>query len=303
MNPPGHTSRAPDSKHKSVAHDVSRQASSQGSFQLEDRRPERLAQQDLVQRIQIGNDKNVNSTTALGAKLGISKGDVLTKFNANMVDFGQVTEATLDTYLNAQTFRLGGVSTSNPDKFMERVAWRYKTTHVSRSHSGFSGALNSIKTNQDYKDIMDKDGVNYGAGEDDGHRVDDTYREGLACSLFAILRLKPGFLGAANARQLHHIMRHDQRLRKYDNDERVAAIRIAAGLQYHVPAGAVNTVTKFTTNADIDKTIKYIIDPTEAHTFTLEYDTGRRKWKKYDNDAPNGTEALPQGAIRVYWTA
>ncbi len=156
--------------------------------------------------------------------------------------------------------------------------------------------MDNIKDNSTYKDLVDPEKGNYVDDVDDGASIKDKYDKSLACTLYAILELKPALLGASSPEQLHYIFRSNPKTKGYDNDREVAQIRISAGLTAVKPGSDENTVSKLTTKFSSGK---YIIDPAgEAHTFVLAYDGS--KWQKIDNDNPRGTTAS-NCDIKYYW--
>lgn len=253
----------------------------------------------VVQRIFVGKNE-IKTAEELAPLLGMDEDELLQQFNTRLGEFPPATKTKFNTFLTAKTSKVRGVSTSQPDAYLDRLRKWYVETYFQREDSTFTDNLDNIEQNQNFRNIMDPEGINYAEGEDDGASVKDTYDSTLACSLFAILQLKPNFLGAATPKQLHYIFRSNPKTKGYDNDKEVAQIRISAGLNYRAPGNNENTVSKFmTTRTEQDRAKKYIIDPGgQAHTFTLAYSGGR--WKRFDNDNQGGV--VPDNdPIRVYW--
>jgi len=116
------------------------------------------------------------------------------------------------------------------------------------------------------------------------------------------LLLRPNFLGARSPEELHAIFRSSASTQEYDDDQTVGKIRLAAGLDFST-AYAGKTVNQLITSlGPDDRNRKIIVDPQgAAHTFTLIYDNGN--WKRFDNDAPNGSTTIKYGEnkITVTW--
>jgi hypothetical protein len=255
------------------------------------------APRPVAQRILVGKTP-VASAAALAPLLHLDNGEaVLNLFNAQLGDFAPANIHRFNAFLAAKKGRVRGGNTSHPADYLARLAKHYKHQYIKRVDSSFETSLEGIGSNQLYTDLIDPNGINYLAGEDDGASVKDHYDVALACSLYALLQLKPGFLGADTPEQLHHVLRSDPRTAQYDNDQEVAQIRIAAGLRYLAPAEGERTVSGYTRSLTVaDQTRKFIIDPEgEAHTFVLAWLD--RAWKQVDNDHPAGT--APNGATRI----
>jgi hypothetical protein len=258
--------------------------------------------QRQVQRILVGRGKTrqeIKSIDELAPLLGLQAAAVVLRFNAALGTFPAATNVTLNAFLNKKKTRVSE-NIRTPDAFLTKLANSYKSSYMERTDTDFTKNLKTIKQDQRYTDLINPQGINYADGVDDGAAVNDAYNIALACSLFALLKLKPNFLGAASPRDLHHIFRSNPKTRNYDNDREVAQIRLSAGLQYRVPGEDQNTVGTFMASlTQADRGRKFIIDPSgQAHTFALVYSGGR--WKKFDNDHQAGVVPGNEG-IRVIW--
>ena len=252
----------------------------------------------VAQAMKIGKQQ-IKTVAELAPIMGISKEDIVSKFNAELGGFPKINEAKLNTYFNSVTYSVP-VSVTETDKFIARIVKRYIDNYMKTTDSAFTGNLEGIENNPAYITIMDKEGINYGEGEEDGASVKDTYDKGLACTLFAILKVKPGFLGATTPEELHYILRSNPKTKNYDLDPSVAQIRISAGLRYRAPASDEDTVSKLTSKPE-NRGTTFIIDPKgEAHTFSLAY-LGST-WKQFDNDHTGG-KTPGNDQIRVIWQA
>lgn len=250
-----------------------------------------------VQRVRVGT-QDVRNVDDLAPLLGLTAEDVLRKFNEALGNFPAVDTPRLNAFLNRERGKVRA-SWSLTDVFFRKLASTYKRTYFQSADPAFDQRLGGISQEQRYQDLMAPDGYNYADGVDDGASVKDEYDVALACSLFALLKARPGFLGAGSARELHQIFRSHHATRKYDNDREVAKIRLSAGLHYWVPGQS--TVSDFTRALRPEHAGRvFIIDPKgEAHTFALVHSGG--KWKSFDNDNQGG--ALPPNCeIRMVWS-
>ncbi len=129
-------------------------------------------------------------------------------------------------------------------------------------------------------------------GTDDGVSVGEGYENNKACSLFALLALVPGFMGAQNPEQLHHILRRTKKLQNYDQDAIVAQIRFAAGLKPTMQGG--RRLDDFIQKEILDKgdgRPSFIADPSgEAHTFAAVWKDGA--YRPRDNAANPNTDIM-----------
>jgi len=141
------------------------------------------------------------------------------------------------------------------------------------------------------EDLGDK--YKKGGGTDDGMSVGDKYTSVMACSLYAVLTVKPGWLGAAGPEDLHNILRKTGALREYDDDRVAAKIRYLAGLTPTMVGGENKTVSEYLAakKEAADKARKpadnIIIDAEGiAHTFAAKWNNGN--FVKIDEATPNG---------------
>ncbi|MEM9822486.1 MAG: hypothetical protein AAF985_15495 [Bacteroidota bacterium] len=245
-----------------------------------------------IQRIKIGSE-NVTNVTKLAVHLKISEDNIISKFNEKLDTFPNVDKGQFNSFLYKRTTKVG-VGVTEVDKFIQSLARSYVTNFAKFFHSNFQDGLDGMAENNTFTNLMEGGYVEEGV--DDGASIKDDYDKALACSLFAILAMKPGFLGANSPKELHYILRANPKTRKYDNDKEVAQIRIAAGLTPTKPDATENTLSKLTSKYDAGK---FIIDPSgQAHTFVLtKTDDG---WRKIDNDNPGGV-AVANCDIRYYW--
>lgn len=259
-----------------------------------------LPQQPVHQLIKVGKE-DVTTVARLAVLLGEEKTWVIDTFNAALRPFPAASEQKLNTFLVSKKTKVRKGNLSNPQQYLGILAGSYSRTYLEREGGEFMRSMNTVEEGQNFATLANPDGINYLEGTNDGASLKDSYDSGLACSLFAILELKPGLLGATTPEELHHIFRLDPKTKEYDNDKEVAKIRLSAGLHFHAPAENENTVGKFMQRrTQQDQGKKYIIDPAgQAHTFTLKYSGGR--WKQFDNDHPGGIVPGNHN-IRVYWT-
>ena len=132
-------------------------------------------------------------------------------------------------------------------------------------------------------------GENYqdDGGEDDGMNVGDEYNSHLACSLYALLELKPNWLGAANPRALHGILRKTEGLQEYDDNQIAAKVRYLAGLSPTRVPDEMTLSAYLQQEADAGRTQSRIFDVTGmAHTFAASWQGGQ--FRKVDEATPNG---------------
>lgn len=128
-----------------------------------------------------------------------------------------------------------------------------------------------------------------GGGTDDEVNVGDEYRSLLACTFYAILTVKPGWLGAETPQELHSILRKTGKLKAYDDDRVAAKIRYLAGLTPTMIGSQNKTVKAFLKGEASKRGEKknYIIDAEGiAHTFAAKWDG--EKYVKVDEQTPAG---------------
>ena len=145
-----------------------------------------------------------------------------------------------------------------------------------------------------------------GGGVEDGAAVSDRYQVGMACSLFALLAVVPGFMGASSAPELHKILRKTEKLKKYDEDAEVAQIRLLAGLTPTMEGGRqLGAIIQDILDAG-DARPGFIADPTgHAHTFAVVWvDDAYRPKDNGESDSRTdimNTRAFKEKAIGVTW--
>jgi len=245
-----------------------------------------------IQRIKVGKD-DVRTVSDLGQKMNLTEEQVIEKFNAALGSFPDATKAKINNFLSSKTAKVR-TSITDHKSFFERLVISYKNKFMETQDPTFMDKMNSVESTDEYKILMNPKGINYGEGEDDGASITDTYEKTLACTLYALLKLKPNFMGAATPEQLHYFLRTDLKTKNYDQDPQVAQIRLAGGLTYKDPGTDLSGFMK-----GLDTSKKYIIDPRgAAHTFALVHDGSG--WKQYDNDHPNG-KTPSNTPIRVVW--
>ena len=129
-------------------------------------------------------------------------------------------------------------------------------------------------------------------GVDDGVSVGDAFEALKACSLYALLAVVPGFMGANNPRELHEILRKSKKLKDYDEDDVVAQLRFAAGLTPTMQGG--RRLDDFITKEIVQKggdRPSFIVDPSgEAHTFAAVWKDGA--YRPRDNEADPNTDIM-----------
>ncbi len=127
-----------------------------------------------------------------------------------------------------------------------------------------------------------------GGGVDDGMNVSDVYNPNLACTLFAILAVKPGWLGAAHPSDLHKILRKTGQLKDYDDDRTAAKIRYLAGLKPTMVGDQDIKVGAFLQQKKLENPKQNFLFDAEgiAHTFAAAWKDG--DYKKVDEATPNG---------------
>ena len=124
-------------------------------------------------------------------------------------------------------------------------------------------------------------------GEDDGMSVGDVYSSVLACSLYSILALKPGWLGAGSPEDLHKILRKTGKLKEYDDNQIAAKVRYLAGLNPTQVQGNVLLGNYLQQEGNANRRQSRIFDVTGmAHTFAAVWMGG--EFKKVDEATPNG---------------
>jgi hypothetical protein len=254
----------------------------------------------VVQRIKVGKSKvtTVGQLTEILNKNKEKKGEefhqagLMEKLNEYRGAFPEFTVSMVNKFLDDNPERKIRRSISKTDEFIASLANAIKQQYSQLVNKDFHDKFDKDGQSKEYKGLKQ---IGYMDGTDDGASVKQKYNSTLACSLFALLRMKSPILGASTPEQLHYILRTHPQTKKYDNDDVVAKIRLAAGFKYHTDKQQVSELQTLT-----NKGKKFIIDPVgKAHTFVLE-DTSNG-WKKYDNDNQNGT-APSNDKIRVYWT-
>jgi hypothetical protein len=147
---------------------------------------------------------------------------------------------------------------------------------------GVNDQVDALAQNEHVGDHFQPDG-----GEDDGMAVGDLYQPLLACSLFSILALKPGWLGADSPAALHRILRKTQNLRQYDDNVVVAKVRYLAGLAPTVVEGAPRLDNYVAGKTGRGERESFNVDITGAvHTFAAVWKNGA--YRKVDETGQNG---------------
>jgi hypothetical protein len=263
----------------------------------------------VVQRIKVGSEGRPGLirgqittvkelATILSEKEQMDSNELIAKINKADKTFPDLDETLINKFLEKNSNLRIQESITQVDKFiisLVNVIKQQYTSLLSDIHPDFHQKLETVERTNDYTTLMDPEGINYSKGTDSTASIGQKYNKTMACSLFALLRLKPGFLGAKDEEHLHYIFRTNLQTREYDEDVFVAKIRLAAGLKPHNDKEDVKGL-----QIKGNKKKKIIIDPVgDAHTFVLEHTA--KGWKKYDNDNQEGT---PNGnqKIRVYWT-
>ena len=138
--------------------------------------------------------------------------------------------------------------------------------------------IETLAENEATGDFYEEDG-----GVDDGMSVGDEWSPLLACSLYSILAIKPGWLGANSPQTLHRILRKTLNLKDYDDNKTAATIRKLAGFTPTVKGG-VQSVNNYLASLDNLKSMILDVD-THAHTFALIWDNDR--FKRTDETGSN----------------
>ncbi len=269
---------------------------------IEPNRSESAIQLQTAQLIKIGK-KEVKTVTELSSKLNQEKGKIITDINNALSNFKAVDEAEINDFLNRYTKRIRHVSTSEYDAFIQRIAILYKRFFFSTKEIEFYTKIENIEKDSDYTKLMNPEKLDYEGvvGGEDGADIVDIYNQSLACSLYALLTVRPNFMGAKTPKELHNIFRAKEATKEYDEEKEVAKIRLSAGLVYSTDyqGQSVNQMIQ-SFNTTTDRNRRIIVDPggNVAHTFALKYDNG---WKKFDNDNPNGTTNLGINSIAFTW--
>lgn len=127
-----------------------------------------------------------------------------------------------------------------------------------------------------------------GGGVDDGMNVSDVYNPNLACTLFAILAVKPGWLGANHPSDLHKILRKTGQLKDYDDDRTAGKIRYLAGLKPTMIGDQNIKVGAFLQQKKQENPKPNFLFDAEgiAHTFAAVW--MGNEYKKVDEATPNG---------------
>jgi len=136
-----------------------------------------------------------------------------------------------------------------------------------------------------------------------GPAVGDGYNANLACTLYAILTLRPGWLGAEKPEQLHNILRKTENLKVYDEGDVLAKIRYLAKIEPTILAGQNKSVNTLLSERKIaDKKNNIIIDAKDAsHTFAAKWDGA--KFVKIDNETSGGGAFGDYGTktVQTFW--
>ncbi|HEX8109490.1 MAG TPA: hypothetical protein VF516_17285, partial [Kofleriaceae bacterium] len=137
-----------------------------------------------------------------------------------------------------------------------------------------------------------------GGGVEDGASVSDVYAVGLACSLFALLAVVPGFMGANSAPELHKILRRTEKLKAYDEDANVAQIRLLAGLKPTMEGGRrLEAIIQEILDAGNARP-NFIADPTgQSHTFAVLWVNGAYR-PKDNGESDSRTDIMNTRAFR-----
>jgi hypothetical protein len=201
----------------------------------------------------------------------------------------------LDTAINAnQGPNVTGPIIQRIEAFMAEIATFEKAWDLDFFEEA-RDLENVVETNLAQNEAL---GTKYqiGGGVDDGESVGDDFRGLLACSLHAILAVKPGWLGAATPRALHDILRKTGKLKDYDEDRTAAKIRYLAGMTPVNVAAQNKHVSTFLNEEALKRNPKsYIIDAADvAHTFAAKWDGAR--YLKVDEQTPNGNPNFGQYA-------
>ena len=145
--------------------------------------------------------------------------------------------------------------------------------------------LKDLQTNRSEHNKYTVDG-----GVSDGVDLRDTYETSKACSLFSLLAVVPGFMGAQDAPTLHAILRKTKTLREYDEDAVAARIRFTAGLKPTMQGRPLGEI--------LDEIVQgrtrpsFIADPAgEAHVFSVVWD-GETYHPKDNGETASTTDLL-----------
>jgi hypothetical protein len=257
--------------------------------------------QTPIQRVAVkktGDDIESYVTTAdeLATLLEITKESVLQKIGDNVV-YMHFDETLLNEFLSESEAEAVG---RNTDAILARLSGLYMK-YINKKREDFATNVGSIADNTSNTintKFHNLKAVYAESEAEDNMNVADKWNVALACTLFALLVVRPNFMGARSPEELHGIFRSFESTKAYDEDEIVGKIRLAAGLDFSTDY-AGQTVNQLITSLRVgDRGRKIIVDPTaEAHTFALKYDGGA--WKRYDNDAPGGTTTIKYGAKRI----
>lgn len=126
------------------------------------------------------------------------------------------------------------------------------------------GAVRELEQNPSPHNIFSP-----GGGTDDHVNLRDVFEPGKACSLYSLLTLAPGFMGASSPEELHTMLRRTQDLREYDDNDVVARLRLMAGLTCTMEGKPIAEVLAKYEHAGKPP---FIVDPAgEAHTFACEW--------------------------------
>lgn len=257
-----------------------------------------------VQRISIRKtganvSRSVTDIDGLATLVNLPKATVLKKVSDN-VYYMHFDENFFNEFLRESYDEAEG---NDKNQVLARLSILYMN-YISDKREAFAKTVGSIAnntanaTNRKYHTLHP---LYTSSGTDDGMSVTDDWNKALACSLYALLLLRPKFMGARSPEELHTIFRSSDSTKDYDDDLTVGKIRLAAGLNFSTDfAGqTVNQLIESLGPGDTNR--KIIVDPHgEAHTFTLIHDGGQ--WKRFDNDAPNGSTTIKYGANKIIVT-
>jgi hypothetical protein len=210
-------------------------------------------------------------------------------------EYSDSLKQALDTAINAnQGPNVTGPIIQRIEAFMAEISTFEKAWDLDFFEE--AGDLESVvETNLAQNEALG-DKYKKGGGVDDGESVGDRFRALLACSLHAILAVKPGWLGAETPSDLHEILRKTGKLKDYDEDRTAAKIRYLAGMTPVNVAGQNKHVSTFLAEEAEKKNPKsYIIDAAGvAHTFAAKWDGA--KYLKVDEQTPGGNPSFGQYA-------
>jgi len=143
-----------------------------------------------------------------------------------------------------------------------------------------------------------------GGGTEDDMSVKEAYNPNLACTLFAILALKPGWLGAEHPRDLHSILRKTGQLKDYDDDRTAGKLRYLAGLTPTIVGDQNKRLGEFLQQRkQANQKDSFIVDAEDlAHTFAVVWKSD--KFVRVDEASPpdgGGFGAYLQKKVLAIW--